>query len=119
MVYNPEEAFAPHYTLTGQASYRVPIDDHRNVTFTADMSARTKRYTDNFANPGAALPGFVKGDLDVTLDLTRQLQLEAYVHNVGNKLNAVYSSNSFGSVGIIQFRYAEPRTYGASLSFKW
>lgn len=112
-------AFAPKWTLNGQANYRVPFNDGKLLTFHADFNYRTRVFTDNFNNPGASLEAYFKANAAVTLKYNDQIELTGYVRNITDRKNTVYSGAAFSSVGILQARYAQPRTFGGSLTYHW
>lgn len=112
-------AFAPHWTVQGSATYTVRLPSDHDLILEGSFDAKTSRFTDNFNNPGAGLEGFVKFNASATYKLTQAVDLQFYIHNIGNRQNEAYSSSSFGPIGIIQFKYAEPRVFGGTVSYRW
>jgi|GEM_PF-517538 len=42
-----------------------------------------------------------------------------WMQNIGNDVYKIYCADNLNSIGYASCRYGEPRTYGATLSFKW
>lgn len=112
-------AFAPRFSGQGSVTYVADIGEGRNATIGVDFDAKSSRYADNFNNPGTKLESFVKFNANASIDVNEHLNIGAWVKNIGNVRNTVYSGNSFVAFGIIQTRYAMPRTAGGTASFKW
>lgn len=114
-----EMAFAPRWTVTGGLTYTTePVVGHELVA-AIDVSARGARFTDNFNNPGTRLGGFVRVNATLDYQLSDSVEVQLYARNIGNRQDAIYSGNSFAGIGLIQFKYAEPRTFGGAIRYSW
>jgi iron complex outermembrane receptor protein len=114
-----QEAFAPKWSTSGGATYTLPLTNNRSMVLDWNFEARTSRFTGNFGDPGTQLEGFFKHNASLTYTASENWQVRGFVNNISNRLNTTYAGPSFASLGIIQVRYAIPRTYGASITYKW
>ena len=112
-------AFAPRWSGQGSITYVADIGNMRSATIVLDFDTKSARFADNFNNPGTTLESYIKFNANFLVDVTDKMNIGAWVKNIGNVRNTVYSGNSFVGFGIIQTRYAVPRTVGGTLSFKW
>jgi outer membrane receptor protein involved in Fe transport len=113
------EAFAPKWSASGGATYTIPMANGRSLALDWNFEARTSRFSGNFGDPGTKLEGYFKHNASVTYTISDQWQVRGFVDNIGNRRNTTYAGPSFADIGIIQVRYAMPRTYGGSVTFKW
>ncbi len=111
-------AFAPKWSGGGGISYAASIGGGE-ILLDWNFDTRTSRFAGNFGDPGTELGGYFKHNASVTLKLDSGWELRAFVDNLGNRKNLTYAGPSFASLGIIQARYAMPRTAGASIAFHW
>lgn len=112
-------AFAPKWSGSGGATYTIELPNDRSLAFDWNFEARSSRFSGNFGDTGTQLEGFFKHNASVTFEASDHWQLRGFVDNIGNRLNTTYGGPSFASLGIIQVRYAMPRTYGAALRYRW
>lgn len=112
-------AFAPKWSASGGVTYTLPLTGERAIAFDWNFEARTLRYSGNFGDPGTRLEGFFKHNASVVYNAAENLSFKAFVDNIGNRLNTTYGGPSFADVGIIQVRYAMPRTFGGAATIKW
>ncbi len=112
-------AFAPKWSGSGGATYTVDLPNDRSLAFDWNFEARTSRFSGNFGDTGTELEGYFKHNASITFEANDRWQLRGFVDNIGNRLNTTYGGPSFASLGLIQVRYAMPRTYGAALRYRW
>jgi len=112
-------AFAPKWSGSGGATYTVNLPNEASLAFDWNFEARTARFSGNFGDPGTQLEGFFKHNASITYEAAGNWQIRGFVDNIGNRLNTTYGGPSFASLGIIQVRYAMPRTYGAAIRYRW
>ena len=112
-------AFAPKWSGSGGATYTIELQNDRSLAFDWNFEARSARFSGNFGDPGTKLEGYFKHNASVTYEASDHWQLRGFVDNISNRLNTTYGGPSFASLGIIQVRYALPRTYGAAVRYRW
>lgn len=112
-------AFAPKWSASGGLTYTAQLGDERSLVLDWNFEARTSRFSGNFGDPGTELEGYFKHNASVLYNASDALAIKAYINNISNRLNTTYGGPSFADSGIIQVRYAMPRTYGASITYKW
>lgn len=112
-------AFAPSWSAGGGVTYTRALGAGRELTLDWNFDARTSRFAGNFGDPGTELEGYFRHNASATIDFDRGLQLRGFVDNISNRRNLTYAGPSFASIGIIQVRYAMPRTYGVALRYAW
>ena len=113
------EAFAPKWSGAGGVTYTIPMTGERSLALDWNFEARTSRFSGNFGDPGTKLEGYFKHNASTTYTISKTWQVRGFVDNIGNRRNTTYGGPSFADIGIIQVRYALPRTYGGSVTYKW
>lgn len=114
-----EMAFAPKWSGSGGVTYTTPATELGELTVDWNFSARSSRFAGNFGDPGTKLDSYFKHNASVAFDFEAGWNVRAFVENIGNVKNFTYLGPSFASLGIIQARYAMPRTYGLAVGLKW
>ncbi|MBO9378159.1 TonB-dependent receptor [Sphingomonas histidinilytica] len=112
-------AFAPKWSASGGATYTIELPNDQSLALDWNFETRSSRYSGNFGDPGTQLEGYFKHNASITYEAAEHWQLRAFVDNISNRLNTTYGGPSFASLGIIQVRYAMPRTYGAAVRYRW
>lgn len=119
VVADREMAFAPKWSGSGGVTYKTMAGNLGDLVLDWNFSARSSRFAGNFGDPGTKLESYFKHNASVALDFDRGFNVRAFVDNIGNVKNTTYLGPSFASLGIIQARYAMPRTYGVSVGITW
>ncbi len=112
-------AFAPKWSASGGATYTIELPNEQSLAFDWNFEVRSSRFSGNFGDPGTELEGYFKHNASITYEATEHWQVRGFVDNISNRLNTTYGGPSFASLGIIQVRYAMPRTYGAAVRYSW
>ncbi|MFT4025647.1 MAG: TonB-dependent receptor [Novosphingobium sp.] len=112
-------AFAPKWSASGSVTYKVPLSGNAELDLNWNFDSRTSRFAGNFGDPGTELNGYFRHNASVTYKAGNGFEARMFVDNIGNRHNLVYAGPSFASLGIIQVRYAMPRTVGVAASFHW
>ncbi|WP_144097489.1 TonB-dependent receptor [Croceicoccus sediminis] len=112
-------AFAPKWSGSGGLTYKTMAGSLGELVLDWNFNARSSRYAGNFNDPGTKLDSYFKHNASVALDFDEGVNVRAFVDNIGNVKNYTYLGPSFASIGIIQARYAMPRTYGVAVGIEW
>jgi iron complex outermembrane receptor protein len=95
-----------------QAQYHIPIGESQAIDL--QYSAPPTRAGSSWTRPTIPIrrsrPGWTQ-DARVALTIS-QLELSAFVRNLGNTYYATAAFNSISPFGYVQPNYAPPRTYG-------
>ena len=108
-----EAAFAPEFSASGSITYDVPLGGDVEARIVWDWTYVDSRYTNNFNDPSSLLPSYFKHNAVAIVDVNENLSISAYVRNISNNQNEVYSF-TFTDLGYLQRQFARPRTYGVS-----
>lgn len=114
-----EMAFAPKWSGSGGVTYTTPATSLGALTVDWNFNARSSRFAGNFGDPGTKLNSYFKHNASISFDFEAGWNIRAFVDNIGNVKNFTYLGPSFASLGIVQARYAMPRTYGVAVGIKW
>ena len=113
-----EAAFAPDFSASGSVAYDFDLMGDVAGRIVWDWTYVGERFTNNFNDPSSQLSAYFKHNAVVIIDVNENLSLSAYVRNISNKLNDVYSF-TFTDLGYLQRQFARPRTYGASATVRF
>ena len=108
-----EAAFAPKFSASGSVAYDIPLGGFVEARIVWDWTYVDERFTNNFNDPSSVLSDYFKHNAVVIVDVNENLSFSAYVRNISNELNDVYSF-TFTDLGYLQRQFARPRTYGVS-----
>lgn len=114
-----EMAFAPKWSGSGGVTYKAEVSSLGQLVLDWNFDARSSRFAGNFGDPGTKLDHYFKHNASLALDFASGWNVRGFVDNIGNVKNFTYLGPSFASLGIIQARYAMPRTYGVSVGVNW
>ena len=108
---------APKWSLTGTASYTIPVGDGGGITIRGDARYQSKTYFTQFNRPLISQKGYtvVNGRLTWTSGGGRY-SLSGFVNNIFDKtyFSEVLESGAFNPQLVGQAYVAAPRTYGLS-----
>jgi iron complex outermembrane receptor protein len=111
---------APKYTVTGMASYTVPLEGHGSLTLRGDIRYQSLTYFSQFNRPLISQPGYtlVNSRLIWTAP-DHRTQVSLFVENLFNKtyFSEVLESGAFNPQLVGQAYVAPPRTFGINASY--
>lgn len=113
-----EMSNAPRWTANGAVTYTLPVSALSDLIFHWDWNYRSSRFTNNFNDPSVNLSGYFRHNANITYQLNGNWQIQGFVRNIGNNL-APSKAFQFNDLGYVQYIFAEPRVYGASVLFRY
>lgn len=111
-------AMSPNVNANGAINYRVPLQGKFKLGLQWDWNYLGERFSTNFAEPATVLPSQFLHNVLVTLGINKNLELRGYVKNISDK-RTLYRQATFHDLGYAQQVFAEPRTYGATLTYSF
>ncbi len=109
---------APGTSANGALVYAVPVRSNYSLTLQWDWNYAAERYTNNFNDPASELESYFKHNASVVIGYGENWQLAGYVRNISDELNES-KVFVFSDLGYAQTIYAQPRTFGATLTYSF
>lgn len=110
---------APRYTINLGAQYNVPVGSGA-ITVRGEASWVDRVYFSPFNQGITSAPAHGKYNAFVTYELRNGLSIQGFIRNIGNQLIVASSQVSSSLFGYpILGAYEPPRTYGATLGYKF
>jgi iron complex outermembrane receptor protein len=109
---------SPTWQLSASAAYSAPLNDRLTGRISADVAYQSKMFLSPTNTAPLMRSGYAIANAEVGLtDEQSGLSFTLFVKNLSDKryLQDAIDVSSFGSFGLF---YNEPRTVGATLSFK-
>jgi outer membrane receptor protein involved in Fe transport len=113
-----EMANAPETTANGAVIYNVPLSGNNSLSLQWDFNYIDERFANNFNDPASKLDSYFKHNALVTFGIGENWELQGFVRNISDEEHEVRMF-VFADLGYGQFMYAQPRTYGASLTYSF
>ena len=113
-----EMSNAPDNTANGSITYAVPLAGNFDVRLLWDWNYVSKRFTNNFNDPTSELEDFFKHNASVEIKWDDNWALTGYVRNISDNEHDI-KVFVFADLGYRQVIHAQPRTYGATLSYSF
>ena len=120
----PDQTSAPRASLAANVDYRTEIANNWNLAMHANLAYQSSIETSSNITDNRTIPGRTIVDANATI--TRQLGNDAEVYLrfwAKNLFDKEYKTVSFGSFAFIGANtvseFGEPRTYGATIGFKY
>ncbi|WP_028658238.1 TonB-dependent receptor [Novosphingobium sp. B-7] len=104
-------AFSPKLSTFLQAQYHIPIGASQAIDLQYSATYKGRQFLDATNDPYTTQQAYWTQDARVALTIS-QLELSAFVRNLGNTYYATAAFNSISPFGYVQPNYAPPRTYG-------
>ena len=110
--------FAPDLTANLNASYDIDLGEHGTLTPHVSWTAQTSYFTDLLNAPQGFQPGWSEFDADLTYrDPSGRWRVSVYGKNLNNNVHLL-NDNPIAGLFTVNY-YADPRTYGIELGFKF
>ncbi|MEP7246941.1 MAG: TonB-dependent receptor [Gammaproteobacteria bacterium] len=111
-------AMAPAFSAAGTISYTRPVGPESHISLMWDFNYVSDHKGNNFNDPAADIEGYMRHNARVAYDANAHWNIAAFMNNVFDKRYLARTS-TFDSLGYAQDMYAQPRTYGAQLTYRW
>ena len=111
-------ANAPEVTANGALTYDFHVSGNVDARIIWDWNYTSERFTNNFNDPTSELESYFKHNASVIFNIGENWSLSAYVRNISDKENE-NKVFVFGDLNYRQVIHAQPRTYGANLTYSF